>query len=295
MLFRSGILGEDENVSGLYYGLQFLEEVRQGVETGFRGKTIVLGGGNVAIDVARTALRLGAGDVHIYYRRTREEMPAWEKEIEEALEEGVVIKTMRAPKRILYEEGRITGMEFMRSRTVMDEDGKSYLSVDEDTPEKIEADNIIISIGQAPDVSFLSRDRQLERALWGGLTVDENSLVTNIPGIFAGGDFITGPSTVIKAIASGRRAALAIDKYLKGEKGRLDIQDEKSMMGVDDRLASDSEVVDETPRKQAKLEKVFDRVKDFREVEKGLTEEDARLEAVRCLRCDLEGETGGEQ
>ena len=292
---RMGILGEDENVAGLYYGLQFLEDVRLGVETGIKGKTIVLGGGNVAIDVARTALRLGAGDVHIYYRRTREEMPAWEKEIEEALEEGVVIYPLWAPKRILYSDGRITGMELMRSETVTDEEGKSYLSVDEDATEEVRADNIIISIGQAPDVSFLSRDRQLERALWGGLTVNENSLVTNIPGIFAGGDFITGPSTVIKAIASGRRAALAIDKYLKGEKGRLKIKDEKSEMGEDNKLASDSDMIDEKPRMKAKLEKVHDRIKDFREVEKGLTEEDAHLEAIRCLRCDLEREAGEKQ
>jgi len=292
---KMGILGEDKNVAGLYYGLQFLEDIRQGVETGIKGKVIVLGGGNVAIDVARTALRLGADDVQIYYRRTQEEMPAWEKEIDEALEEGIIINPLWAPKRILYSNGKVTGMEFMQSRTEMDEEGRSYLSVDEDTTEEVKTENIIISIGQAPDTSFLSRDRQLERALWGGLTVDENSLVTNIPGIFAGGDFITGPSTVIKAIASGRRAALAIDRYLSGKKGRLEIPDEKSAMGEDIMLASDSDMNDEKPRMKAKMEKVGDRVRDFREVEKGLTREDAHLEAVRCLRCDLEEELGGRQ
>ncbi|MFC1495191.1 FAD-dependent oxidoreductase [Thermodesulfobacteriota bacterium] len=292
---KMGILGEDKDVTGLFYGLQFLEDIAQGIETDIKGKVIVLGGGNVAIDVARTALRLGADDVQIYYRRTKEEMPAWEKEIDEALEEGIVIKTMWAPKRILHSNGSVTGMEFMRSRTEMDEEGKSYLSVDEDTTEEVKAENIIISIGQAPDVSFLSRDRRLERAIWGGLTVDENSLVTNIPGIFAGGDFITGPSTVIKAIASGRRAALAIDKYLRGEKGRLEIPDEKSAMGEDNLLASDSVVVDERPRMKEKIESAKERVRDFREVEKGLTEDDAHLEAVRCLRCDLEEELGGKQ
>ncbi len=292
---KMGILGEDSNVKGLHYGLQFLEDTAQGVKTKMKGKVIILGGGNVAIDVARTVLRLGSDDVHIYYRRTQEEMPAWKKEIDEALEEGIVINSMRAPKRILHSNGKVAGMEFMKSQTVMDEEGKTYLSVDEDDVEEVKTENIIISIGQAPDVSFLSRDRQLERALWGGLTVDENSLVTNIPGVFAGGDFITGPSTVIKAIASGRRAALAIDKYLRGEKGRLEIPDEKSSMGEDILLASDSDEIDETPRMKEKMEKVVDRVRDFREVEKGLSSEDAHLEAVRCLRCDLEDKLGGRQ
>jgi NADH-quinone oxidoreductase subunit F len=292
---KMGIIGEDKDVTGLFYGLQFLEDIAQGIETDLKGKVIVLGGGNVAIDVARTALRLGADDVKIYYRRTKEEMPAWEKEIDEALEEGIVIETMWAPKRILHSNGSVTGMEFMRSRTEMDEEGKSFLSVDENTIEEVKAENIIISIGQAPDATFLSRDRQLERAIWGGLTVDENSLVTNIPGIFAGGDFITGPSTVIKAIASGRRAALAMDKYLKGEKGRLKIPDEKSIMGDDNLLASGSDVIDETPRLKEKMENVKERIRDFREVEKGLTEDDAHLESVRCLRCDLEEELGGKQ
>ncbi|MFC1534866.1 FAD-dependent oxidoreductase [Thermodesulfobacteriota bacterium] len=289
---RIGILGEEEGLKGLYYGLQFLEEVREGKEIKLRGKVLVLGGGNVAIDVARSALRLGAQDVKIYYRRTQEEMPAWEKEIEEAIEEGVVIHPLWAPKRIIHRDGKLTGMEFARSRTVFDEEGRSFLSVDEETTREVAAETIIISIGQAPDISFLSRDSQLERALWGGLTVDENSLVTNIPGIFAGGDFTTGPSTVIKAIASGRRASLAMDRYLRGEKGRIEIPDEKSSMKEDIRLALDEETTEEKPRVKVRLEKPDDRIRDFREVEKGLTREDAHLEAIRCLRCDLEGEIG---
>jgi len=289
---RMGILGEEEGLNGLYYGLQFLEEVRGGKEKHLKGKVIVLGGGNVAIDTARTALRLGAREVHIFYRRTREEMPAWEKEVEETIDEGVLIHTFWAPKRIIHKKGRITGMEFMRSKTVLDEDGRASLSVDEEENMEVKADNVIISIGQAPDISFLSKDRQLERALWGSLVVDENSLVTNIPGIFAGGDFTTGPSTVIQAIASGRRASLAIDRYLRGEKGRIEIPDEKSSMKEDDGLALDEETTEEKPRIKTRFEDPEERVKDFREVEKGFTEEEAHMEAVRCLRCDLEGEIG---
>ena len=145
-------------------------------------------------------------------------------------------------------------------------------------------------MGQAPDISFLSEDSQLERALWGSLEVEENRLSTNIPGIFAGGDFTTGPSTVIKAIASGRRAALAIDKHFKGDTGRVEITDEKTSRREDIGLALDEEISEEKPRIRVKLEKPGERVKDFREVEKGYSEEQAQQEAIRCLRCDLEKE-----
>jgi len=147
---------------------------------------------------------------------------------------------------------------------------------------------IIVSIGQAPDISFLSKDSQLERELWGTLVADENTLSTNIPGIFAGGDFTTGPTYVIKAIASGRRAAIAVDKYLKGEKGRVVILDEKTAMKEDIGLALEEETTEEKPRVKVELEMPEERVRDFREVEKGFTQEEAHLEAVRCLRCDLE-------
>ncbi len=285
---RIGIPGEEEGLSGLYYGLQFLTDIRTGKELKLKGKVVVLGGGNVAIDVARTALRVGAHDVQIFYRRTKEEMPAWEKDIDEAVEEGIVINPLWAPKQIIHEDGKITGIEFIRSRTVLDEDGQSHLSVDEEVTQAVEAESIIISIGQAPDISFLSKDSQLERALWGSLVVDENSLATNIPGVFAGGDFTTGPSIVINAIASGRRAALAVDKYLKGEKGRVEIVDEKTSMVEDIGLALDDESTEEKPRIEVQLEKPEERVRDFREVETGFTLEEAHLEAMRCLRCDLE-------
>ena len=285
---RIDIPGEKEDLVGLHYGLQFLTDIRTGKDIRLKGKVVVLGGGNVAIDVARTAPRVGARDVQIFYRRTREEMPAWEKDIDEAIEEGVVINPMWAPRQIMHQGGKVTGIEFVRSMTVFDEEGRSSLSVNEEVTQKVEADTIIISIGQAPDISFLSKDSQLERALWGSLVVNENSLATNIPGVFAGGDFTTGPSIVIDAIALGRRAALAIDRYLKGEKGRVEIVDEKTAMREDIGLALDEETTEERPRIKIQLEKPEDRVKDFREVEKGFTEEEAHRETMRCLRCDLE-------
>ncbi len=288
---RMGIAGEGEGVEGLYYGLQFLMDVRTGKSVPLHGKVLVIGGGNVAIDASRTALRMGAKDVHIYYRRTLQEMPAWVKDIEEAEEEGVVIHSMWAPKSIQHADGRITGMEFVRSKTVYDADGRSRLSVDEDTAEGVEAGAVIIAIGQAPDISFLSKDSQIERSLWGSLEVDANRLSTNVPGIFAGGDFTTGPSTVIAAIASGRRAAIAIDRYLSGDASRIEIIDEKTRMPVDAGLALEEESAAEKRRIRVELERPDDRVRDFREVEKGFAgETEACLEAYRCLRCDLEKE-----
>jgi NADH-quinone oxidoreductase subunit F len=285
---RINIPGEEEGLVGLHYGLQFLTDIRAGKDIKLKGKVVALGGGNVAIDVARTALRVGAQDVRIFYRRTKEEMPAWEKDIDEAIEEGVVINPMWAPKQIIHQGSKVTGIEFVHSMTVFDEEGRSSLKLDEEVTQLVEADTIIISVGQAPDISFLSKDSQLERALWGSLVVNENNLATNIPGVFAGGDFTTGPSIVINAIALGRRAALAIDKYLKGQGGRIEIVDEKTAMREDIGLALDEETTEERPRIKIQLEKPEERVKDFREVEKGLAQEGAHQEAMRCLRCDLE-------
>ena len=287
---RIEVPGEDEGLDGIYYGLQFLSDVKMGKKITLKGKVVVIGGGNVAIDVARTALRSGARGVQIFYRRTREEMPAWERDIDEALEEGIVINPLWAPKRIIHQNGKVTGLEFVRSMTVFDEEGGSHLSIDEGSAQVVEAESVIISVGQAPDINFLSDDSRLERALWGSLEVDENRLATNIPGIFSGGDFTTGPSTVIKAIASGRRAALAVDRYLQGDSSRIEIIDEKTSMREDIGLALDEETSEEQPRVRIEVERAEQRVKDFREVEKGFSEEEAHHEAMRCLRCDLEKE-----
>ncbi len=285
---RIGIPGEQDGLEGLHYGLQILSHVKEGGERRLTGRVVVIGGGNVAIDVARTALRMGSSDVQLFCLEPRDEMPAWEKEVLEAIEEGIVINPSWGPRRIKHEGGRVTGVEFARCVSVFDEDGKFNPSYDEAAKQIVEADTIIISIGQAPDTAFLDEDTQLERVLWGTLAVDENSLATNIPGIFAGGDFTTGPTYAIRAIGSGRRAAIAIDKYLRGEKGSVKVVDEKTSMVEDKGLALEEETMEEAPRIEVELEEAEERSKDFREVEKGFTEADAQRESVRCLRCDLE-------
>ncbi|OPX39896.1 MAG: hypothetical protein B1H13_08785 [Desulfobacteraceae bacterium 4484_190.3] len=253
---------------------------------------LVVGGGNVAIDVARTALRVGADDVQLFCLEARDEMPAWKKEVEEAVEEGIVINPSWGPKEIMHDGRKVTGIRFVRCVSVFDMEGNFSPSFDEDAVQTVEADHAIISIGQAPDMSFLSEDSRLERALWGALIVDEKTLSTNIPGIFAGGDFTTGPTYVIRAIASGRRAAISIDRYLRGEKGSFTILDEKTRLAEETRLALDEDTGEERPRVPVEMADPEERARDFREVEKGFTEAQARFEATRCLRCDLEEDRG---
>lgn len=289
---RIGISGEEEGIEGLHYGLPFLTAVKTSKEIRLNGRVLVVGGGNVAIDVARTALRVGADDVQLFCLEARDEMPAWEKEIEEALEEGIVINPSWGPQEILHDMGKVTGIRFVRCASVFDMEGNFSPSFDEEAVQTVEADHAIISIGQAPDMSFLSEDSRLERALWGALIVDEKTLSTNIPGIFAGGDFTTGPTYVIRAIASGRRAAISIDRYLRGEKGSFAILDEKTRLAEELRLALEEETGEEKPRVAVEMADAGERAKDFREVEKGFTEVQARFEATRCLRCDLEKDRG---
>ncbi len=286
-----GIPGEEEDPAGLIYGLSFLSRAKQGETIGVGSRVLVIGGGNVAMDVARTARRLGGQQVRAVCLEKRDEMPAWAKDIEEAEAEGILIDNSWGPKQVLISGGRVTGVEFVRCRSVFDMEGRFRPVYDEDERAVFDCDTLIISIGQAPDLSFLSEDEGLERAMWGTLQVDENTLSTNIPGIFAGGDFTTGPTFVIRAIASGRRAAIAMDKFMRGDETRVVIPDEKTSLGVEPVLLSrEEESVPLTGRVELPQADVRERVQDFREVEAGYTETQAWEEARRCLRCDLEGE-----
>ena len=288
---RIGIPGEEEGLEGLHYGLEFLRDVRMDGGARLSGRTMVIGGGNVAMDVARSALRSGSDDVQLFCLESRDEMPAWEKEIEEAEEEGVVINPAWMPARIEHENGKVKGVSFTRCVSVFDQEGRFNPECDFMETRFVEADNLVISIGQAPDTSFLPEDSQLERALWGSLAVDENTLSTNVPGVFAGGDFTTGPTFVIRAIASGRRAALAIDKYLSGDASKIEIRDEKSRYVQETGLALDEpEIAEDQPRIRIEMADAETRVCDFREVERGFNARAAQAEAKRCLRCDLEQE-----
>ncbi|MFA4915846.1 MAG: NADH-ubiquinone oxidoreductase-F iron-sulfur binding region domain-containing protein [Syntrophales bacterium] len=284
-----GIPGEVEGLEGLLYGLRFLVDVKVGRPVSVGEKVGIIGGGNVAMDSARTALRLGAKEVHVFYRRTPEDMPVTESEYQEAIEEGIQFHFLVSPTRIVSEGWKLKGIHCIRmSLGETEASGRRRPIPVEGSEFFVELHTLIPSVGQAPDLSFLPPDSKLERARWGTLQVDPNSLSTNVPGIFAGGDFVTGPTYLIHAIAAGRRAALAIDKYLRKDTSRIEIRDEKVHVVDDVHLAAGEEMVEMKPRQKVPAHRPEERIRDFREIEKGFSEKQAKEEAARCLRCDLE-------
>ncbi len=286
---RIRIPGEDEKLKGLLYGLSFLRDAKLEREIEVGKKVVVVGGGNVAIDTARTLVRLGSEEVTIIYRRTRDDMPATIEEIEEAEHEGVKIECLVAPVRIISSDGRISAVECTRMEPGdYDESGRRRPIPVEGSEFILEVDMIIPAVGQAPDLSFLPTDSALERTKWETLVVDPNTLATNISGIFAGGDFVTGPTTIIESIAAARRGAVAIDKYLQRDESRIVFVEEREEIPheVVDEILKDVE--EEKGRVKMPTAPPEERVTDFREIELGFSEEEAREEAKRCLRCDLE-------
>ncbi len=286
---RVGIPGELEDIEGLYYGLRFLRDIRLGRQVRVGQRVAIIGGGNVALDAARTALRLGADEAGIYYRRSRDEMPVTEVEYDEAITEGVQVNFLISPTRIVSDDWKVTGLQCTRMKLgEPDESGRRRPAPIIGSEFSVEADTVIAAVGQAPDLSFLPPDSALERTRWETLVVDSNTLATNVPGVFAGGDFVTGPGMVVEAIAAGRRAAIAIDKYLRGDTSRVDIHERKTGDMAGAGVQELEETWETQPRLGVRTLPVAERRTSFSEIELGFTEEVAIREAKRCLRCDLE-------
>jgi NADH-quinone oxidoreductase subunit F len=289
---RIGIPGELEEIEGFHYGLRFLRDVRTGKQVSVGRRVAVIGGGNVAIDAARTALRLGAEEVSIYYRRSRNEMPVTEVEYDEALAEGIRFNFLVSPTRIMNNNWRVTGLQCIRMQLgEPDSKGRRRPMPVSGSEFFVEADTVIAAVGQAPDLSFLPRESALERTRWETLVVDDNKLSTNVPGVFAGGDFVTGPGMVIEAIAAGRRASIAIDKYLKNDPSRVEMYDLKRKGNGNGKgeMPEGEESWETLRRMEMPKLPPEERKTTFEEIECGFSEEVARREAKRCLRCDLEG------
>jgi len=273
---------EGETTAGVIDGVDFLREVNLGRKVDVGDKVAVIGGGNVAIDASRTALRLGAKEVTIVYRRTRTEMPASDEEVEEALREGVRILYLAVPIRAMSVDGKLK-VEFIQMELgKVDESGRRRpipIAGSEFTGKYA---LMIKAIGEQPHLP----DRYMLSAGRGGrLEVDADTLVTSREGVYAGGDVVTGPASVIEAIAAGRQAAISIDKYLGG---RGDI-DEVLAPPEEEVAAFDIEEVEgEKYRPPMNMLPLDDRIKSFAQVELGFDEEKAIEEAKRCLRCDLE-------
>ena len=285
---RIGIPGELEDIQGFHYGLRFLRDVKVGRPIRVGHHVAVIGGGNVALDASRTALRLGADEVSIFYRRSRGEMLVTEVEYNEAVAEGIQVNFLVSPTRVVTDSWKAIGLECIRMRLAEPDAGGRRRPVPISGSEFfVEADTVVAAVGQAPDLSFLPPDSALERTRWETLVVNTNTLATNVPGAFAGGDFVTGPGTVIDAIAAGRRGAIAIDKYLQGDTSRVQMYDLRTEM-MEEVVNREEETWETQPRLEVPRLPIQERKQGFVEIELGFSEEKARQEARRCLRCDLE-------
>jgi len=274
---------ENETVSGVIDGTEFLYKVNSGEKVNVADKVVVVGGGNVAIDCARTCVRLGFKDVNIVYRRSRAEMPAIAEEIAEAENEGVKLLLLSGPSKVVAREGKVTGFECVKMKLgEPDESGRRRPVPVKGSEFVIDTDLIIAAVGESPDLDFMTGD--MKSAIADGLIkADPVTLETGVRGVFAGGDAVTGAATVIQALAAGRKAAISIDRYLKGEP--LD-NDREGEAVFESKLIVDTWGVAEEARSEVPSLPVPQRKGNFKEVELGLSREEATREARRCLSCD---------
>ena len=275
---KMGIPGDDaEQVLDV---ISFLRRVNSGERVQIGNRVAVIGGGSSAMDAARTALRLGADDVTVVYRRTRAEMPAAPEEVEEALAEGVSINFLAAPVQITHDGGALSLKCVRMKQGSVDESGRRRPMPVEGSEFTLVADSVIMAIGQMPEtLPKLGCDVGKR----GRVRVDETTHQTSRAGVFAAGDVVTGPASIIDAIASGRRAAVSIDRFLGGQ-GNI----EEVFAPVEEPATLEALEEGERPRAEIRKRSAAERVADFDEVELGFTEEAALAEARRCLRCDLE-------
>lgn len=277
---RMGCKGEDAGYEGFVDGAVFLRDLALGKPVEPKGKVVIVGGGNVAMDCARSCLRLGFKDVEILYRRTRKEMPARAEEIDEALEEGVKIRYLVAPVSVLADGNRVKGLECIRMKLgEPDSSGRRRPVPVKGSEFKVKADMVIPAIGQKPELGFAGDVLQVTG--WGTIEVNPETLRTNLEGVFAGGDCVSGPATLIEALDAGNRVARSIDAYLQGRT----FEPEMSFKGIDVKAQRALGHVDACPQEKVSLLEPKERVKSFAEVEAPYSDATAMKEANRCLRC----------
>jgi heterodisulfide reductase subunit A-like polyferredoxin len=274
---KMGLPGDD--AAGVMYGLDFLAPVNLGEKVAMGQKAVVVGGGNVAMDAARAALRMGAKEVTVVYRRGRAEMPALPEEIEQAEEEGVRFELLTNPIKVVASGGRVTGLECLRMKLgEPDDSGRRRPIAVEGSNFTVPADNVIIAIGQTADIEGVPLEN--------GKIAANGSLATSIDGVFAGGDVVLGPASLVEAMAHGHHAAEAIHAFLRGQP--MPVLDTKKKA-----TAPNPNPAAEVAEKQVMPKIVVeDRTRDFREIETGYTAEQAVAEAKRCLACGLCSECG---
>ena len=282
---KLGIAGEDQ-LEGVVSAVSFLRAVNQGENPNVGKKVAVIGGGNTAIDSARCLLRMGAETVHVLYRRSKDEMPAAQEEIEEAIREGVRISYLTSPVEIVGQDRRVSALKLIKNELgEPDVSGRRSPKPIPGSEFTLDADMVVAAVGQSPDSSLLADELELTQGDQRIDVKDSSTLLTIRPGIFAGGDAVSGPATAVKAIAAGKQAAISIDRYLTGEPLRT----LEPAEAVETQELSPDFI--ERTRKFARCGKVSllteHRLKGFDEVESVLSEDLATKEALRCLHCYL--------
>lgn len=277
---------ENGDAEGVVTGVDFLKMVSSSSKSMKLGKTIVIGGGNVAIDVARTALRLDHEGVDLYSLESREEMPALKDEIHEALSEGVRIHNQYGPKRILVEDNKVVGIEFKKCVRLLDENGKFNPLFDENDCITVEADHILLSVGQQIDWGTLLHGLDVEMNPNRTIKVDPKTLQSSVADIFAGGDAATGPKYAIHAISHGKEAAISIHRFVNRGQSLVYGRNNRSF------VALDRDNVDFTGYDHVRRERVYTLTVenlrgDFKDPRGVLTEEQVKKETSRCLSCGI--------
>lgn len=272
-----------ENLQGVVSGFSLLKNLNSGKKIRVGKKVAVIGGGNTAVDATRSSIRLGAKEVYLIYRRTKEEMPAIFEEIRQAEEEGVKILYLTAPVEIIGRNGMVSELKCIPLILgEKDKDGRREPLSIPASSFSLKVDTVIVAIGQIPDLSFFKEIDNFNIKKNGTLFVCPETFATNIEGVFAGGDVVSGPATVIEAIAAGKRAAVSIDRYLKG-KSLLEEKEEQIIVSREKALKDKGFIV----QKREKPSFVFleMRKNTFKEVKNSFTEKEAIKEAKRCLSC----------
>ncbi len=289
-----GIPGEDRSLEGYITGVKFLLYINHyyidlNLPIDLGDTMVVVGGGNVAMDCVRSALRMGVKNVHVVYRRTKMEMPADPEEIEAAEEEGVTFHYLSHPLRIVQRDGKVSSIELIKMKLgEPDASGRRSVSPIEGSEWFLDTDFVVPAIGQAVDHSFMSSGDHIELNKWGLITIKEHTMMTSMKGVFAGGDCVTGPATLIEAMAQGEKAAEAIDDYLSY--GRVKFKPKRRMsqlIGMVDQLSKEPVKVPVQHQYKVQIQELDprERRRIFEEVEKPITLEEAYREANRCMRC----------
>ena len=289
-----GIPGEQRSMQGYKSGINFLLYINHyylniGIDVDLGKKMVIVGGGNVAMDCARSSLRMGAEEVHLIYRRTREEMPADNEEIEAAEKEGVIFHYLTHPVQIISDDKKVTGLKLIKMELgESDASGRRSVRPIDNSEHLMECDFVVPAIGQKVDLSFLSRDDGIEIDKWGLIEANPKTLETTQKGVFAGGDCTSGPKTLIEAMKLGMKAAKSIDDYLTYGRVLFEPSDRMSEL-IKDIQKHDTDYLTVPVRATNRI--IADeldpevRNKLFEEVEKNITVEQAYEEANRCLRC----------